>query len=241
MNNFYAPSLSGNSEVVELTGDEARHIGGSRRLKPTNKVTLFNGCGLVGKGTIESLSAKSIRIKIDKIDQLQEPERRLVLASAVPKGDRLNTLLDMATQLGMSDFIPLKCQYSVVTDISNKIDRLKRVCVSACKQSGRYYVPTIHPVLTPVDLMGYFDINQTRFILAQPYPKSEQLVNSNDAQIQVLIVGPEGGFSKQELQLFDRSSVYEMQLSDAILRIETACVSLLAKINHRQINQNGLL
>ena len=234
MNNFYLPSLSEKSELVELQGDEAKHMIGSRRLGPDDKVILFNGTGLVAQGVIDTTSKKSVRIKINRHDQLNPLHPRVVLATALPKGDRLNILLDMATQLGMTDFIPLTCRYSVVTNINSKLNRYKRICINACKQSGRYYLPKIHPAAMPEELIDYFDPEQTELILAEPTAKTQNLYFNPDTKVIVLIVGPEGGFSEQELQLFNRQRLTKTRLSNAILRIETACIVALAKINHRQ-------
>ncbi len=235
MNNFYLSSLSADSELVELLDDEAKHMIGSRRLSVGDKVTLFNGTGLIAQSMIESISKKSVHIKVNQLDQLHPPCPRVVLASALPKGDRINVLLDMATQLGMTDFIPLMFRYSVVTNINNKIDRYKRICISACKQSGQYYLPKIHPPTTPEELINSFNPGQTELIVAEPSAKTQDLNLSSDAKVLVLIVGPEGGFSEQELQLFNQQKLNKIELSDTILRIETACISLLAKISCRQI------
>ncbi len=237
MNNFYYISLSLDPEIVEVDGKEARHMIGARRLKAGDEVTLFNGKGLIGYGQIKSVTTKVVSIVVSQVKQTTLPNPRIVLASALPKGDRANIMLDMATQLGMTDFVPLDCERSIITSIENKLERYKRICINACKQSQRYYLPEIHSAMTPRQLIEQNVWTNKKFFLADPdaISKDEILVAATKSQAIILIVGPEGGFSEPEQKLFDRQQIKRIKLSPAILRIETACVSLLAKINHRQI------
>ena len=237
MNNFYYPSLLEIHQIVELDGNEAKHMTGARRLKPGDQVTLFNGNGLVANGRIELVTAKDVRINLEDINQLDLPSPKIILASAIPKGDRFSVLLDMATQLGMTDFIPLNCDRSVIKTIKSKIERYNRICIGACKQSQRYYLPQIHSALTLRQLFEQTAPSTVCF-LADPKAEceSEICISNLNAEAIILIVGPEGGFSEVEQELFTHLKINKIKLSRNILRTETACISVLSKINYRQIN-----
>jgi len=229
--------LNKDTSVIEVSGKEARHMIGSRRLKASDQVTLFNGEGLVANGVIKSIASKTVTIQLEIFKLLECPTPRIILASAVPKGERLSTMLDMATQLGMTDFVPLICDRSVVRKIDNKLDRYKRICINACKQSQRYFLPIIHAATNPKNIIEKSNwANQVNY-LADPeaIDESEILLTGNDSEAIILLVGPEGGFSSAEKDLFNQNQVKKIRLSQGILRIETASISLLARINHRQV------
>ena len=237
MNCFYFPDLTNTDRFIELGGNEVRHIAGSRRLKVGDVLCLFNGDGLVADVEISGISKHQINVNVNNVKLLKPAGPRITLVSAIPKGDRINTLLDMSTQLGMSDFIPLDCERSVVKANANKYERFHRICINACKQSRRFFVPKIHSSITLSELVINYKDSNSLIIAADP---QGQLVSSVDllgmGKDLVLLVGPEGGFSESELKLLSHYNILKLKLTDAILRVETACVSLLSHINYRQMS-----
>ena len=237
MNCFYFPQLKNIHTVIDLDGDEHRHIAGARRLKIGDKLLLFNGEGLIANTEITTILKNRLSVSVINIEQLNPPIPEIVLASAVPKGDRINSLLDMSTQLGMNAFIPLMCERSITQVNDNKMQRFKRICINACKQSRRYFVPKVHGSTQLSDLLEQFNDSNSSVLVADP---NSQPFTMNDsikaARSLVFLVGPEGGFTQHELGLMAEYDVRNVKLSDAILRIETACVCMLSQISNRQMH-----
>ena len=237
MNCFYFPQLTSTTAIVDLHGDEARHIVGARRLKVGDELLLFNGKGLIANAEITDILKNKLNVVVTDIEELNSPVPRITLATAIPKGDRINVLLDMSTQLGITDFVPLVTERSIVELNMKKFQRFNRICINACKQSRRFFVPKIHASTALNELLDDCKNSNSQVMVAdpggQPLAMSDLLMDIQDL---VLLVGPEGGFSESEVRLLADHDVLKLKLSDAILRIETACVSLLSQINCQQMS-----
>lgn len=235
MSCFYFPQLTGKDDRIELSGDEVRHAVGARRLRVGDKLLLFNGHGLIADVEIERVLRNRLTASVISVEQRDPPATQLLLASAIPKGDRINSLLDMSTQLGMTLFVPLICERSVVQVSDPKLQRFNRICINACKQSRRYFVPKIHPALSLPEMLGKYDDPETVILLAD---LAGQPITTNGIRRKlidtprriIIVVGPEGGFSESEAALMASHRVLNVRLSDAILRIETACVCALSQL-----------
>ena len=230
---FYAPGLTPALSRLVLEGGEAAHAIKSRRLRNGDPIHLTNGKGLLAAGTIADRTVKPLSIVIDlqHISENPRPHRTISLATALPKGDRQNVMLDMAAQLGVSRFIPLDCDYSVVTYQHKMRGRWQRIIESACKQSGQCYFPDIEEGTSPGQLLQELD-SRTLVIFGDQRGRSLSQIAAGiiDSFDHVLImVGPEGGFSAAELALFEsRYNVHRVKVGNLILRTETACAALLA-------------
>jgi 16S rRNA (uracil1498-N3)-methyltransferase len=222
---FYCESLPQPGGTVRLHGDEARHASASRRLSVGDTVRLFDGRGGIARGNVRALldRGREIEISIDEHTQQDAPQPRVHIACALPKGDRASTLIDMATQLGMSSFVPLLCERSVVDPGTGTLERLRRVSLEACKQSRRAHLPRIHE---PVKFVEMFARGGT-FWMA--HPDGETVASTAPiTQDLTLLVGPEGGFSEDEIAYAARQGARRVTLGTGILRVETAAVALLA-------------
>jgi 16S rRNA (uracil1498-N3)-methyltransferase len=156
----------------------------------------------------------------------------LHLACALPKGDRQATLLDMATQLGITDFTPLACEHSVVAPGPNSALRWQRICVEACKQSRRAYLPRLHAARTPAEVARKH--GALALLIAHPdgqaFAQAGARLTTAGA---MLLIGPEGGFSPQEVAAVRAAGGEPVALGSAILRVETAATALLALVAER--------
>jgi 16S rRNA (uracil1498-N3)-methyltransferase len=226
---FYCTELTGVGDFVTLQGPEARHVAGSRRLKVGDGICLFDGCGTVGRATIESIDrrAKTIVAKIEECQTVPAPTPSIELACALPKGERLVILLDMTTQLGMAAFRPLECERSVVKSGSTVHARWQRICAEACKQSRRPRLPIIHSPATPAQVLA--DTNGCDIWVADPTGvRIAELDTGKASDRLLLMIGPEGGFSENELAHLLGAGGQMISLGKSILRIETAAVALLS-------------
>jgi 16S rRNA (uracil1498-N3)-methyltransferase len=224
------PSIPPPDGRIELRDGGFRHLVRVRRLGTGSAVELFDGNGHSASAVLDGVTRDSAFLRVLAID---DHERRLPLihlASALPKGDRLGTLIDMATQLGMDRFTPLACERSVVRWSPGSARRAGQIAIEAARQSGRAWLPGFNDEVTPtalLDRLGGADIlvcaangEPVKCLAAEPDRSGRGEV--------ALVVGPEGGFSPAEERLFEDHDLSTLALSDGILRIETAAIMAVA-------------
>ncbi len=221
---------------LKLDGDEAKHAMNARRLREGDAIEVSNGRGAHGTGVVESTSSRpaELVLRIDEISHHAQEGIELVLASALPKGERQSTLLDMATQLGMRRFVPLECDLSSVQFQSKMTSRWERILLSACKQSRRMHLPEIDQDCSLEELlMNVDDLS----LVVYGDQQGDRISGGAEAAMKyvkhvIAVIGPEAGFSKIELGLLrEHPRAFAITASPHILRTETAAVALLTLAN----------
>lgn len=223
---FYCADLRATAPA--LSTDEARHIG-AQRLRVGEALSLFDGRGMGARARIAGFRerGRQVQIEIEQRIEYPPPAVELALYCALPKGDRLHTLLDMGTQLGMTRFTPLLCERGVVQPGGNWSARAERVCLEACKQSRRYWLPVLQPPMTLGEALAEAKPRTTSLWFAHPGGTTAATIASQDAAVAIFI-GPEGGFTEEEAATAERASATLIDLGPQLLRIETAAVALLS-------------
>jgi len=230
---FYSEHLADPGATLTLAGDEARHATASRRLQVGETLWLFDGRGSLVRATLLHITARgrTLDLRIEERRVEPPPKPAIHLACALPKGDRQGTLLDMATQLGMTEFTPLACERSVVRPGANSAERWWRICLEACKQSRRPYLPILHASATPLEMMAREADRANSVWIAHPSATAvavSRAVEQNASADVTILVGPEGGFTEDEVARTIGAGARQIALGTAILRIETAAVALVA-------------
>ena len=150
------------------------------------------------------------------------------LMAALPKGDRQTVMLDMVTQIGMTDFTPLLCERSVAKPSMRSATRWHKTCLEACKQSRQPWVPRLHKPKLLVEMLNTgSEVNRVVW-LADPrggYPIAVQKLKADEL---ILLVGPEGGFSPSEWELLSDADIVPITLAEGVLRTETAAVAMVS-------------
>lgn len=231
---FYFPEIPAVGSTLHLTGDEARHAAGARRLTTGENLWLFDGRGTIACATLAHITGRGNELELRVLERRTEPPSKPIihLACALPKGDRTAVLFDMATQLGMTQFTPLACERSVVKPSAANRERWQRICLEACKQSRRLYLPAIDPPATPAELAARAAASSQALWLAHPSGGAIPAFATKDSAHDVtILIGPEGGFTGKEIEQLRAAGAKTIGLGQAILRIETAAVAVLAAIN----------
>lgn len=229
---FYSEQLAEPGATLLLTGDEAHHAAASRRLHDGDTLWLFDGQGTLARTTLRRVAARGRTLELRVEERRTEPPPRpaLHLACALPKGDRQQVLLDMATQLGMTRFTPLDCARSVVKSGANSPARWRKICIEACKQSRRLYLPAIEASSTLPDIARHAAAEGSQAWLAHPAAQAVSVTAAISQPVNdvTLLVGPEGGFTEAEIEQAVAAGARPLTLGASILRIETAAVALVA-------------
>jgi 16S rRNA (uracil1498-N3)-methyltransferase len=228
---FYCSTITADTNLV-LADDEAHHVA-VQRLRPGDGIALFDGRGNVARGVIRTIGRNGVRVEISARDHEPNPVPRLDLYCAIPKGDRVAVLLDMATQLGMSRFIPLRLHRGVVQPGERAQERWRRICLEACKQSRRVHLPEIASPVTVAQAAAEVNAAGDRLLVAHRSTGSKPMSTANlsGALSVALFVGPEGGWTDEELETLRTRGAYFVRLGAPVLRIETAAVALLCAMN----------
>ena len=218
------------SSRVVLDGPEARHLSSVLRLGPGDAVELYDGRGSWAVSEIIGSGRREIELAILESGQdpvVSGPE--LVMATAIPKGDRVRSLVEKLTELGVDRLVPLKTRHSVVHPRDGKLKKMQQSVIAACKQCGRNRLMRIEGLTEWCDLLA--TENQT-LVIAQ---RGAAIVGQPDAVLPgiatgslVLCVGPEGGWSDDELIAAEVAGATRVGLGPHVLRIETAAVALAA-------------
>lgn len=218
--------------IVELDRDESSHAVDSRRLRVGAAVELLDGCGLVARGSVTSASRRGVEVAVTEATQVPRTGRWVALVVSVPRGPRMDTLMDMATQLGAAVICPIAFERSVAAreEVSpNKVERWGRIAREACKQSGAPYLPQIAALETIEQWSAKRSREESAFLLhpGAPPPTIGARLAESSAPVS-LVIGPEGGVTDRELAALKSAGVVPASLPTPILRIETAAVAALA-------------
>lgn len=218
---------------ITLSPDQAHHARSVLRLRVGDLVELFDHVGRTGQGRVISLDPQFV-VRIDTIREANLTDS-LVVASAVPKGDRADWMVEKLSELGVHCWIPLRTERSVVhPDRNTKFSRWQRLAEESAKQSRRSGVMRIEPLTDLKSLIQRGVLGSAMVLTAGPYPSLTRFASPSKSV--TLIIGPEGGWSDTEIGYFHDRGLTIASLTRTILRIETAAVvsaGILACGEHR--------
>lgn len=230
---FYCPDPPRDGRY-RLGPDEARHLARVCRLGPGNHVEIFDGSGFATAA--EVVQASSDRVELVAVGEpilRRDPTYSIALATAVPKGDRFDWIVEKATELGVDRLIPVVFERSVVVPRGSKLDRLRRTVVEASKQSGRSRLMAVAEPIDWPDLAREFADHDR--LLADPNgtPFARWDGPRLGGRI-VLAVGPEGGLTEAEASMAVALGWIPIRLGYNVLRVETAgvagCAALIGRM-----------
>jgi len=233
---FFTEPKNISNETLEIKGDELKHLSRVVRKKARDIVEVVDGTGNLYTVVLTKIMKQVAFGNIQKRTRyVGEPNFHLTLAQAVPKGNRFDLVVEKGTELGISTFIPLLCKHSIVEDSSSRLSRWKKIAIAAMKQSARSVLPEITPAQTFHEVVrkkgllklglianGGEEAKSLSNLISELKQKSFQLKSA------IIIVGPEGGFSSDELNRAEENGFYRFSLGPRRLRSETAGIAASA-------------
>jgi 16S rRNA (uracil1498-N3)-methyltransferase len=213
------------------------HLVNVLRIKAKQNICLFNGDGKNYLGHITKVDKRAISVKVtDVSENHSESPLQIRLVQAVSRGDKMDYTLQKAIELGVTEICPVvseRCGVRLSAERwAKKEVHWQHIIISACEQSGRSTIPTMHPVCSLEDYMENFDKDGFPHIALSPRgsEKLTELSLSNQKHIGIFI-GPEGGFSDaEEKQLSSLPYSKTISFGPRILRTETAGLAILSAI-----------
>ena len=225
---------------VALEGSAASHVTRVLRLRPGDALTLFNGQGGEYAGSIEQPQAGSVTVAIgDQRTVERESPLSLTLAQGVSRGERMDLVVQKATELGVSALVPVLTERSVVRldprQAARQVAHWRAIAIAACEQSGRNRVPA---VATPLALREFTGLARSaagagvRVLLSPGAALRLDDVPPPVTHITVLI-GPEGGLTDAEEDLARTAGFTPVRLGPRVLRTETAAIAALTLLQRK--------
>lgn len=230
-----------NREIVELSAEESRHAARVLRVREGSVVKLVNGCGGVGKASVVSADKRRVTLRIVERQTIAAPCPRIDLIQAVVREQKMDWIIQKATELGVSEILPVRTTNSIVQlgeeRASAKTDRWSRIALEAIKQSGNPWLPVIE---APCRLDEYLARREAGVPLlvgalgvgARALREVlRELVGKRPARVAVLI-GPEGDFAPAEMEAILGRGGLPVGFGPTVLRAETAAVFALSALRY---------
>lgn len=236
MRRFFAPKESFDSEKVLLNADETKHLRDVLRLRVGEKVQVFDGEGKEFLCLIESISKKeTLLTTIEEISPFAPKSGlELTLAVALLKGEKFDLVVQKAVELGVNNFVPLvtkRCDVKIknAQDFNKKLERLNRIALEACKQSGRADLMKIAEL---IDFQNFIETAEGVKVLFSERG-GESFADIKPAKKITAVIGSEGGWEDFEIESAQSKDFQIITFSGRIMRAETAAISIAAILQHR--------
>lgn len=230
---FFYPELFEEDQLIHFKDRENHHLVTVMRMKIGEAIELINGKGQLAKAVVKEIEKKSSTLLVTLVKTDPSQRKRLILAQAIPRLNRLDYIIEKCTELGVTEIWLFPSTYSEKKNFSeNQLERIDALMIAAIKQCGRLFLPKLSllPALkqwTPFTIPTFFGDTHpdaSPFIL-----KWRQLESPNEA---IFCIGPEGGFTEEEEQLLQKLGAHGVKLHHHILRTDTAAIASIALLSH---------
>ena len=229
---FCPIQLRANTEL-SLGGEQARYVGRVLRLRPGDSLTVFDGTGGEYSATVGNVTKQELNLIVGgHVSRNMESPLRLQLVQGISRGERMDIVVQKATELGVHRITPVLTDYSVVKldpeRAAKRRNHWQKVAQSACKQCRRNVVPAID---APLPLLDWFADNQgadkLQLILQADAKDAMPAIDLQGNDLSILI-GPEGGFSQAEYERAAAAGLQAVKLGPRVMRTETAALAALS-------------
>lgn len=236
LSRIYTPQPLQTDATCELEGAPGHYVARVLRLSKGDTIALFNGDGADYAAVISEIRAQRVTVRVTgKSESLTESPLKITLAQAVCRGERMDYVLQKATELGVDCIQPLLSQrVEVRLDAARQEKRMlhwQGVVISACEQSGRAVVPQVRPPLALADWLNSAEFPVS--LVLDPLAESRLSATPLESDSIAVLIGPEGGFTGNELNAALAKGVLAVSMGPRVLRTETAGPAAIAVLQAR--------
>jgi len=223
---IYLPNTHSVNNQISITADKARYLASVLRCQEGDALVIFDGAGNCFKTTISKAGKKEVLVDVlEKFPCNSESPVNITLVQSLLKGEKMDLVIQKTTELGVREIVPVVTERSQLRE-TKKVIRWQKIAEEASRQSGRTVIPVVHApvsfqdIFTGNDLKGFifYEEGGERFSDAVssfiPHPLSL-----------FIVIGPEGGFAKEEVELAKEKGLVAVSLGKRILRAETAAIA----------------
>src|SRR5574337_258737 len=238
---FFVPPECIRQQAISVTGDVLVHLRDSLRIRVGEIVLFGDGVSRHYRTEITAVTKQHLTGRI--IETITQPATMapfLILGQALLKGERMDWVIQKATELGMDELVPMESRYSVVQLKADRVDhqlaRWQRIALEAAQQSEQWRVPRISPTQSLASLLTSRATGTIALMLAERREGTtfQRVELPQDVTGSVLLlIGPEGGWSKEEVQIAEQAKVIPITLGRQILRAETAAIAAISILQMR--------
>jgi len=233
------PSLEGveAGQALEVTGDEAHHAVAVRRLRVGERVQLTDGHGATATGAIAATGKRQLLVDVDDVRREPRPSPELVVVQALPKGDRGELAVEVLTEVGVAAVVPWTASRSVAVWKGERAvrshARWQATAREAAKQARRAWHPEVTPLARTPDVVARVHDADLALVLHEDAGMPLAGVEVPATGTVLLVVGPEGGLSDEEIDAFTGAGARAVRLGSEVLRTSTAGVAAAAALLSR--------
>jgi 16S rRNA (uracil1498-N3)-methyltransferase len=226
------PSDTKTGSKIRIAGAEAKHAMSVRRLQVGEAIAVSDGQGNKARGKVSQLSKDFLELEVESLLKIERPTPKLVLVQALAKGDRDEMAVQACTELGIQTVIPWQSERSVSIWKPEKQDkhrvRWQTIATEAAKQSLRPFIPEVEQVLGTRELAERLKQFDLTLVLDPTSTTALTGISVAGHQSIAIVVGPEGGISPEELEVFRSAGLSLVGLGSGILRTSTAGVAVVS-------------
>lgn len=240
---IYHPQDLEEGITIQLEEDYRVYLRDVLRLSEGDELTLFDGVGHEYRAVIRRFTPAIVHLEVIMKEDIKLPETRITLAQSLPKGEKMKFIIQKTTELGASRIIPFISSRSIPRltgdRAAGKAARWRKIAVEASRQCGRADVPEVNEIASFGEMLRAVDEDALRIILWEGEERQglrEILIDERHARADsfCVAVGPEGGFSWEEIEQARRSGFISASLGKLILRTETAPLAVLAILQYEK-------
>ena len=224
----WVPSLAGvrPGQPVTVEGDEAHHAVVVRRLRASERVVLTDGLGTSVTGTVAETGKRSLVVTVEEVASQERPQPSFTVVQALPKGDRGELAVEVLTEIGVSTVVPWAAARSprqTATDRAAKaLARWRSTSREAAKQARRSWFPEVHDLAATGEVSDRVAGAALAVVLHEDADAPLATVEVPDHGEVVVVVGPEGGLTDDEVAAFTAAGGHAVRLGSEVLRTSTA-------------------
>ncbi|MDI6742291.1 MAG: RsmE family RNA methyltransferase [Smithella sp.] len=240
---IYSPGSLENKNTCTLADDNLRYLKNVLRLKPADKIYVFDGFGREFEATIKNFSATSVLLELGEALPPARREINITLAQAIPKAGKMDVIVKSSSELGVDSIIPFEAARSVGHIVqeksSAKVARWQKIALEAARSSHSAYITRVERVLTFDNMISSAPEKSLKLIFWEEESQKtirDVLTDGGHRTLKefFIMVGPEGGFSRDEVEKTKAAGFTSVSLGRHILKVETAAAAIITIIQYER-------